>query len=139
MIGNRAKLKNLTSHAPFNAGNRLIMFVNQFVYLGITLDDEMTLESLYTNVVRQTEQKLFTLRKLRRYVTKSAAICVYKQMILPILDYAGFMLISCSIGQKRELRKLQNSGIRTCVLYKRVEHISIERLHNEFCILSLEQ
>ena len=100
MIGNRAKLENLNSHAPFNAGNRRIMFVNQFVYLGITLDDEMTLEPLYTNVVRQTEQKLFTLRKLRRYVSKSAAICVYKQMILPILDYAGFMLISCNIGQK---------------------------------------
>ena len=44
-------------------------------------------------------------------------MCIYKQMILPIYDYVGFMLVSCTLGQKREPRKLQNRGIRTCLLY----------------------
>ena len=66
-------------------------------------------------------------------------MCIYKQMILPIYDYVGFMLVSYTLGQKRELRKLQNRGIRTCLLHDRREHISIERLHSEFKILSLEQ
>ena len=115
------------------------MFVKKFSYLGIILDDELLLTPLYKDVVRQVEQKLFVLRKIRHYVNKYAAMCIYKQMILPILDFAGFMLISCTLGQKRELRKLQNRGIRTCLLYNRREHISVQRLHNEFRILSLEQ
>ena len=139
IIGNRCKLNTLIDPAHFNAGNRRIMFVKQFTYLGIVLDEELSLTPLYKDVVRQVEQKLFLLRKIRNYITKFAAMCVYKQMILPIFDFAGFMLTACTLGQKRELRKLQNRGIRTCLLYHRREHISIQRLHNEFKILSLEQ
>ena len=115
------------------------MFVKQFTYLSVILDDELLFHPLYRDCVRQVEQKLFVLKKIRNYINKFAAICMYKQMILPIFDFAGFMLISCTLGQKRELRKLQNRGIRTCLLYHRREHISIQRLHNEFKILSLEQ
>ena len=53
--------------------------------------------------------------------------------------YAGFMIISCTLGQKRELRKLQNRGIHTCLLYGLQDRISIQRLHNGFKILGLEQ
>ena len=139
VIGNKAKLSNLKEHAHFNAGNREIMFVNHSKYLGIDLDAEMLLEPLFNNIVKQVEQKLFLLRNIRRYITTRAGISIYKQMILPHFDFAGFMLILCTIGQKRELRNLQNSGIRTCLLYKKVEHISIKRLHTELNILSLEQ
>ena len=139
IIGNKAKLNVLNDPAPFNAGNRQIMFVKQFTYLGIVLDDELLLGPLYRDIVRQVEQKLFVLRKIRCYINKFTAMCIYKQMILPIFDFAGFLLVSCTLGQKRELRKLQNRGIRTCLLYHRRDHISIQRLHNEFKILSLEQ
>ena len=139
VIGNKCKLRSLPDPAPFNAGNRQIMFVKRFIYLGIVLDGELLLDPLYKDIVRQVEQKLFVLRKIRCYINKKAAMCIYKQMILPIFDFAGFMLTSCTVGQKRELRKLQNRGIRTCLLYHRREHISIQRLHNEFKIISLEQ
>ena len=33
---------------------------------------------------------------------------VYKQTILPIIDYAGFLLISCRKDDKNNLQKLQN-------------------------------
>ena len=136
ILGNRGKLNTLVDPAHFNAGNTQIMFVKQFTYLGVILDDELLFHPLYRDCVRQVEQKLFVLRKIRHYIDKFAAICIYKQMILPIFDFAGFMLISCTLGQKRELRKLQNRGIRTCLLYHRREYISIQRLHK---ILSLEQ
>ena len=139
ITGNQCKLNGLVDPAHFNAGNRQIMFVKQFSYLGIVLDNELILNPLYKDVVRQVEQKLFVLRKIRNYISKFAAISIYKQMILPIFDFAGFMLTACMLGQKRELRKLQNRDIRTCLLYHRRDHISIHRLHTEFRILSLEQ
>ena len=115
------------------------MFVKRFSYLGIILDEELLLEPLYKNVCRQIEQKLFMLRKVCRYITTYAAISLYKQMILPLLDYSGFLLLSCNLGQKRELQRIQNKCIRTCLLYNRVDHITIEQMQNEMKIVSLEQ
>ena len=139
VLGNRGKLKAITDPAPSNVGNSKIMFVEKFVYLGIMLDSELTLEPLYKNVCRQVDQKLFVHRKVRRYITTQAAKAMYKQMILPLLDYSGFLLMSCTKGQKEELQKRQNNAIRTSLLYKRAEHVTLDRLHCEMGLLSLEQ
>ena len=139
IVANKGKLKTTPDPAPFNAGNRQIMFVKRFSYLGIILDDELLLEPLYKNICRQVEQKLFMLRKIRRNITTYAAISLYKQIILPLFDYSGFMLLSCNLGQKNELQRIQNNCIRTCLLYNRIDHITIDQLHHEMKIISLEQ
>ena len=105
IVANRGKLKSLIDPAPFNAGNRQILFVKRFSYLGIVLDDELLLEPLYKKVCRQVEQKLFMLRKIKRNISTIAAISLYKQIILPLFDYSEFLLISCTLGQKRELQQ----------------------------------
>ena len=97
IVANRGKLKNIYDPAPFNGGNRQIMFVKRYSYLGIILDDEMSLEPLYKNVCRQVEQKLFMQRKIRRHITRRAAVSLYKQMILPLFDYSGFLLLSYNV------------------------------------------
>ena len=56
-----------------------------------------------------------------------------------MLDYNGFLLMSCTLEQKRELQKRQNNAIRTYLLYKRRDHITLDRLHAEMNLLSLEQ
>ena len=61
------------------------------------------------------DQKLFILKKIRRYMTEIAAKSMYKQIILPLLDYNGFLLVSCMLDQRRELQKKENSAIRTCI------------------------
>ena len=63
IVANRGKLNLLVDPAPFNVGNRPIMFVSRFSYLGVILDNEMLLEPLYTQVCSMvTNQKLFMLR-----------------------------------------------------------------------------
>ena len=79
------------------------------------------------------------LHKIRRHRTIFAAIRFYKRMILPLFDYNEFLLLSCNIGHKKEWQRLQNSCIRTCLLYNRIEHITIDRLHREMKIVCLEQ
>ena len=77
------------------------MFVENVVYRGITLDCELSLEPLYMNVCRQVDQNMFILRKTRRYITCNAAKVMYKQMILPLLDYCGFLSFSCTNLQEK--------------------------------------
>ena len=139
IVGSKGRLNSIIDPAPFNAGNSRIMFVNHFTYLGIILDCELNLDSLYKNVTRQVDQKLFILRKIRRYITTGAAKAMYKQMILPLLDYCGFLLISCTKSQEMNCKKKQNSAIRTCLSYNLVDRISIDRLHHEMGLISIEQ
>ena len=60
-------------------------------------------------------------------------------MILPLFDYCFFLLSSCNLGQKKELQRIQNSCLRACLLYNLIEHITMDRLHREMKIVSLEQ
>ena len=67
----------------------------------------------------------------RKYITQAASIAMYKQMILPLFYYNVFLLISCNLEQKRKLKKGQNNAIRTCLMYARPDHITIDRSHIE--------
>ena len=64
---------------------------------------------------------------------------MYKQTILPIIDYAGFMLISCRREGKNDLQKLQNDVLMICTRTKLSDRVSIPELHAKCKIISLEQ
>ena len=57
----------------------------------------MNLRSFFNHVKKTVYVKIFALSKLRNCLTEHAAILSYKLTILPYLEYAGFMLISCSV------------------------------------------
>ena len=139
VICNKRKRIVLGNPAPFNAGNRPISFVQHFCYLGAILDNQMSMLQEYKAVYRKVEYKIFMLGKLRYFLDKRAALLVYKQAILPFVDYAGFLLLSASLGCKRDLQVLQNNALRICLRYRRQDHVSIERLHEEANLQSLEQ
>ena len=79
------------------------------------------------------------LGKLRYIVDKRSALLIYKQTILPFLDYVGFILLSCNIGLRRDIQKLQNAALRLCLRYRLADRISIQRLHREAKLQSVEQ
>ena len=78
---------------PFNAGNRPISFVNKCCYLGCIIDNELTMVPEYKSVYRRIEHKVFLLGKLKYFIDSRAVLLVYKQTILPFLNYAGFVLL----------------------------------------------
>ena len=103
-ICNSDKKGEIECHAPFNAGNRPILFVNKFCYLGCIIDNELNMVPEYKSVYRRIEHKVFLLGKLRYFIDSRAALLVYKQTILPFLDYAGFVLLTCVKGNKKDLQ-----------------------------------
>ena len=116
-----------------------IDFVNSHTYLGIPIDATMSLTPLVKNIKKRVSNKLFMLRKIRKFRTFDASVTVYKQTILPIIDYAGFMLISCKKEDKNDLQKLQNDVLRICTRNKMSDRVSIPELHAKCKIISLEQ
>ena len=139
IFGSRNRLSKLENAESFNMCGRKIGFVKSHAYLGIQLDASMTLFPLVKDIKKRINNKTFMFRKIRKHLTFDAAVLVYKQTILPIIDYAGFLLIATRKEDKNDFQKLQNDILRICNQSRLSDRVSIPVLHKRCKILSLEQ
>ena len=139
IFGTRAKLNKVDFTQHISLGDVPLKFADKYKYLGVILDKEMTLNSFLSDTKKIVLQKLFNLRKLRYYVGEKGAISIYKQTILPMFDYAGFILIACTKSDRSDLQIIQNDALRTCFNVKRRDKLSILKMHKKANLLSLEQ
>ena len=139
IVCTRNKFSKLQSPKPFCIKGKDIKFVNKYNFLGVVLDTEMNLQPLCKVIEKRVIDKIFMLKKLRKCLTYKAAIQIYKQTILPILDYSGILLISCNKSKKHDFQVMQNDILRFCENKKLEDRISIDNLHKNANLLSLEQ
>ena len=139
LFGSKEKLKNVDYTKTVHIGDTYLEFVDRYKYLGVSLDKYMNLTSLLADVKKNTTCHLFKLRKLRRTIRTYCTISIYKQTILPLLDYAGFLLYSLNASDRYDLQILQNDALRTCYNVRLRDRMSIKNLHAEANLLSLDQ
>ena len=139
MFGSRSKLGKIDYDNHVQISGIPLKNVSKNKYLGVTLDKEMTLSCLLSDVKKSVLNKLFNLRKLRYYINEKSSLAIYKQTILPIFDYAGFMLISCNKSDRHDLQVIQNDALRTCYNVKRRDKLSIASMHKRANLVGLEQ
>ena len=82
---------------------------------------------------------MFKLRKLRSSITTFCAISIYKQTILPLFDYSGFLLHSINVSDRYDLQVIQNDALQTCYNVRLRDRMSVKKLHGEAKLLSLDQ
>ena len=139
LFGSRQKLGKINFSQNLLMGNSTLDYCIKYKYLGVTLDREMNLTALLSDTKRIVTNRLFNLRKLRHYITEKSALAIYKQTILPVFDYVGFVLISCNKSDRHDLQVLQNDALRTCFNVKRRDKLSVSKMHKKAKLLSLEQ
>ena len=139
ILGPRSKLHRLQLNNPIVISDTPVKFVKQYNYLGIIIDSEMTIQPMLKHVKKLLTNKIFLLRKIRKFLTEKAALSIYKQTILPVLDYTGFLLLSCNNSDRSDLQKMQNDILRICYRLKLSDQVSIKELHKKSKMLSLEQ
>ena len=61
--------------------------VPTYTYLGITLDEHLSYEAHTKSIISKVSGKVLQLRKIRSFISSKAALLIYKNMILPILEY----------------------------------------------------
>ena len=88
--------------------------MKHFTFLGIILDNEMTFRPLLCDLNKKIINKIFLLRKIQQYIDSGSALLIYKQTILPIFDYPGFMCLSLNVNDKRDLQIMQNDALHFC-------------------------
>ena len=139
IIGSKTKLKHLINPDMLLIDGVNVKFVKQYNYLGILLDEEMTLQPLLKHVKKIITNRLFSLRKIRKYINDKAAVLIYKQTLLPVVDYSGFLILSCCASDRYDLQTLQNDILRVCYRSRLTDRVRISDLHNKAKLLSLEQ
>ena len=88
ILGPKGKLQRLNVQKPILILDKPVKFVKQYNYLGIYLDSEMTLKPILKHVKKLLTNKIFG--KIRKFLTEKAALSVYKETVLPTLNYAVF-------------------------------------------------
>lgn len=89
--------------------------VNKYCYLGVTLDSSLTFKPQIDRTVATCNSLLFSLSKIRRFVTSQIAIQIYKSLIMSRLNYGGLLCIGASKMDISRLQKVQNRGLRICL------------------------
>ena len=124
-------------------GNIEINLVNNFKFLGITIDSNLSFSSQYQNLCNKTSRSSFVLSKLAFYVPQPILRKLYQAMIYPHLNY-GIEIWgnSCKTGIKRPQR-IQNKCIKiisstnTCEPsdYTSLKLMSFKHVHEYFSLI----
>ena len=109
--------------------------VSTYCYLRIWLDEQLTFNRHAASIITRTTAKLYQLRRLRYLLNNKAALLIYKNMILPIVEYGNIYLTSTSKENRKKIQTLQNKALR-CALRKDKKYRTKE-LHVEASIDTL--
>ena len=104
-----------------------IDIVENFVYLGVNIDNRLRFEKFISNTISCVNGRLISLARVRKLIDTSTSLLIYKQTILPILDYLCILVNSSSQRKIKKLQPLQNRAIR--IVEKRKGYISTEELN----------
>ena len=76
------------------------------------LDEHLTLKAMIDTTYSKANQKVFLLRRICPYMTAGMANQRYKTCILPILDYADFLVDSNKAINIEKLSSIQQRCLR---------------------------
>ena len=125
---------NLTqiSYCSIDVNGVALNNVSMYKYLGVYLDNTLEFEEAVNETYFKANRKLFTLRRIRSYVSPYVANLIYKQFVLPLLDYVDFIIESAPKRAVDQLDKIQLRAIK--IIDRGIHHgnntVELERLYN---------
>jgi hypothetical protein len=102
--------------------------VDSYTYLGVTLDTLLTFKKNFAKTNQVVNCRYVKLLRIRHLVPRYVRILIYKQTVLPILDFCSFLTDGYDKGLVDKLQRLQNRCLRACV-YAPPGPLDIVRLH----------
>ena len=99
-------------------------------YLGVIIDSGLCFEKSLNDIVCKVDHRLFNFGKVRKFINRKSAITIYKSRILPILEYADYLVESSRVSFGLKLQRLQNRGLRIVEYnHSLANRFSVEDLH----------
>ena len=134
-FGSKVTVDNLPPFSIMYNGSPLQSVVS-YKYLGMTLDKQLNYNLHVKSTIASVSAKLKQFQRMRGFLSVKAAIMVYKNMLLPMIEYGDIFLSAASQANRKKLQTLQNKGLR-CALNKGLD-ISSDELHRQAGLLKLK-
>ena len=115
MIFGTSNARSKITDSTLNFGGKPLELVTSYNYLGVKIDPSLNYELHAKAIIQRVSDKIALLRRIRRFINSSAALNIYKNMILPILEYGDLLLVSARSSTRRKLQTLQNKALK-CAL-----------------------
>ena len=135
VFGNSKKIDKLP-HFEIMVNNVPLQRALHYKYLGMTLDSQLNYNLHVQKIISNVTVKLKQFRRMRYFLDDKSALLIYKNMILPMIEYGDLFLVGTSIENKKKLQVLQNKGLRCALI--REKDSNRDELHEEAKILRLK-
>ena len=86
--------------------------VKHFEYLGMNLDEKLSLNKHVHSMIKKAKCKLGILYKIRKFISCQTSLLIYKVMIRPHMEYGDFIVESSSKSHIDKLERLQEKSLR---------------------------
>ena len=86
--------------------------VNSFEYLGIHIDNCLTMNNHVDSIHKKCITKLGMLYKIRGFISQDTSLLIYKTMIRPYMDYGDFVVDSAHVSKVDKLDRIQERIVR---------------------------
>ena len=129
LYGNR-KIVATFNDQTIGAENCQISQCHQYNYLGVTLDECLNMKANFNSILKKFSYKIYQFGKIRKYIDISTRVLLYKQTVLPLVEYVSFMLCLSNKHETDKLQRLQNRCLRMCYNVNVPTDVGTAQLHN---------
>ena len=135
LIGSKHAVKNAPDLQIIMDG-RLLKQCEDFKYLGVYIDNTLSWNKHITYLASRIYPKLKMLNRIAPFLSQRVLLNIYKQTILPIVDYGCIVWGDCGKNNSQRLERLQNQAMRTILSTNR--NTCSQEMRSKLSLLSLE-
>ena len=104
------------------------MLSHNYNYLGVILDESVSFVKFMKEKCRKINMRIYQLGKMRKYIDNWTANIIYKQTIIPLFDYADFLIDSGPVYYQNRILSLHEKAVRIidCNTHKQTNMTDLE-------------
>ena len=106
VFGTGKKLSTTPTVLEVKYKDNIINVTTSYKYLGVKLDQTLSLNEHFESSYKKASSRLFLLAKLRHQLTSHAAKTIYQTMVLPVINYCCLICLHHTDTQKNKLASL---------------------------------
>ena len=122
-------MKELSENCIIKVGQACLIEVKLCKYLGVEIDNFLTMKQHANNLIKLGSLKLFMLRHVRKMIMMQAALMIFKSVFLGVLDYGSIFVSSLPEQIKEDIQILQNHALRSGLNIMDPRNVNILEMH----------
>ena len=113
-FGTTNQTKNLDYNINIKLNNTVLQSVDHYKYLGVILDKNLNFKLHIENLLKTLKYKIYTLAKLRPYLSEQTSLNIYKTTILPYIDYGDIFYQAALKKSLEKIQDRQTKALKVC-------------------------